>query len=1431
MNADSPSTCLAEIIVTLQAEGLEKAADLLAVLPLGRRMGFVLFLDTQEQVAQLTKQLSTSPPLPAVTAADGMPILADQLHVSAAGAFNVTAGALHALAPASRSDPRAAFDDMLRDLAMSHGAKAVAIMPRASRQLPGAELFREAGGHLIDAELALRHAGWAEELFQGETTPPARLDPKSVEARPLRARRAARRAIPPSESPRMDAAIGAASQKPEGLLGDPADLAMLEERFLPALAAARAPASAHLRVWVPGCGTGEAAYAIAMAANAAAIQAGLALQVLASDPSAAAIDQARRGIYPREAVAKIPPSHVGRYLREQDGEWRVEDALRSRIVFGTHELLHDPPFSRIDLIACPSLPGALLPATRSRVLGAFRFALNPAGLLYLPEGEEVPADAGFDPISVRPHLLRRIAAMDSARAPARRNASAQAMPQDLALAKRAAAEEFNPAAILIDAARGVAATVGPVERFAEVAIGDTPEDLLSHAAPWLRRGLSHAVTKAWRTGQDQSWQALRPGTDSIAQPVAIRARHLRDGDRALLLVSLHELPVAAPAGAPQPSRPIDPDLAEESETLREAIESQRLQLAALRQQASLAREEALSLQEELASAHAQLEEERRRQRGVERLQDILRSCGIAMLVLDPALSIRFFTSSPLLPFRMIPGDIGRPLADIAPLVDDPDLLEGAARVLATRGTASRELEGPDGAWLMRRIHPCLDRHEAVTGLVVTYADIRETKAAGNRADALRGMAADIVQSYGRPVVMMDANLHVVFANDAFHETFGSDDGHDDENTLRLLIGPALRAVPHLATFLTGRDDRFERIEDCVIQATLPAMGLRTLRLAVSRVPPGRTLIVVEDVTERVVATAGLEKAKAAAERANREKSRLLATISQELRPSLRDIEELSQGLREPEGPAGLTPKQRGLEIGLREMSGILDALQDGARLDLGTFNMSSSTFALGALLEEIDLDFTQEVRARGLRWRVLASERVVVSDAQLLHQVLRNLISVLLRYTATGRILVGCRRRGELLGLEVWSEGLQIPLPVLRASFDPRVDGPAFGESADASRFGLEVAHRLSELLGHPIRLETRVPGTPAFIMELPTAARPATRLLSGGDQEGQRPILIVGEMSMLADSLRLLLEQDGYTAMLATDAPYAIGLAVEHPPALIVAEYELPGRLTGLDLARRIGDTQDPPPPAILLTGDLPAALLHDIASADFTHVPESIRPEELLELIRRQLPRASAPATMPASLGRIFIVNSDATSRLAMGEWLQNHGWVTECFASAEVFLDSDTPERRGCVLVDWSLAGMGGLALLGILRPLSHRLPVIMLAEQGDIRLAVRAISEGAIDFIKRPVQYDALLRSIEKAMLKVAASAQHQASRTELTVRLASLTQRQREILERIVAGMPNKIIAAELNLSQRTVENHRAALMSKLGARSLSELIRIVVAAP
>jgi two-component system, chemotaxis family, CheB/CheR fusion protein len=177
-----------------------------------------------------------------------------------------------------------------------------------------------------------------------------------------------------------------------------------------------------------------------------------------------------------------------------------------------------------------------------------------------------------------------------------------------------------------------------------------------------------------------------------------------------------------------------------------------------------------------------------------------------------------------------------------------------------------------------------------------------------------------------------------------------------------------------------------------------------------------------------------------------------------------------------------------------------------------------------------------------------------------------------------------------------------------------------------------------------------------------------------------------------------------------------------------------------------------------------------------------------------------------------------------------LDASGKRVEAYASAEAFLAAFNPHRDGCLLVDAGMPGMSGLELLQRLKDEGARLPSIMITGNGDVPMAVKAMRAGAADFIEKPVGREELLASIERAMERTRDATKLTAWHDSAATCIAGLTTRQREIMEMVLAGHPSKNIAADLGISQRTVEKHRAAVMKRTGSKSLPALARLAIAA-
>jgi FixJ family two-component response regulator len=191
------------------------------------------------------------------------------------------------------------------------------------------------------------------------------------------------------------------------------------------------------------------------------------------------------------------------------------------------------------------------------------------------------------------------------------------------------------------------------------------------------------------------------------------------------------------------------------------------------------------------------------------------------------------------------------------------------------------------------------------------------------------------------------------------------------------------------------------------------------------------------------------------------------------------------------------------------------------------------------------------------------------------------------------------------------------------------------------------------------------------------------------------------------------------------------------------------------------------------------------------------------------------------------VYIVDDDEAVRDSLVTLLEARGYRTKAFANAEAFLESGAaPSLPGCLLLDVNLPGVGGLSLLQQIGHVSPHLPVLMITGMGQVATAVQAMKAGALDFLEKPLDADALFALVDRAL---AASAQASASaehRAKAKAWLDRLTPRERSVFDHLAKGKTNKQIAAELKISPRTVEIHRANLMEKLGATSVSDLIRL-----
>jgi two-component system, chemotaxis family, CheB/CheR fusion protein len=877
------------------------------------------------------------------------------------------------------------------------------------------------------------------------------------------------------------------------------------------------------------------------------------------------------------------------------------------------------------------------------------------------------------------------------------------------------------------------------------------------------------------------------------------------------------------------------------------------ELQSANEELETSKEELQSLNEELTALNSQLSETVERERGTATdLQNTMNSSEIAMLFLDGNLAIRLFTPAAKSMFSVIASDIGRPLADLARLINDTHLLGDARTVLAGDVPPNREVMAENGAWYTRRILPYRTGDDHAEGVVVTFNDISERKTAERAIEAERSYSDNIINTIRQPLVVLDEEFCVISASRSFYDTFSVepeetvgrhldaiDDGHFDIAALRgfldrLRLGEAV-------------------IEDFEIEMALPARGTRSLlvnALAICEEPlaPRKVLVTIDDITERKRASEALEVAKRIAEQANLGKSRFLAAASHDLRQPLQTLSLLRGILAKRIKDQSSSRLVAKLDATLSAMSGMLNTLLDINQLEAGIVRPEIVEFPINTVLDRLGTEFAYHATAKELAWRVVTSSLNVRSDPRLLEQTLRNLLANAVKYTEQGKILLGCRRRGDKLRIEVWDTGIGIPAGQLKAIFEE------FHQLNNSARernrglgLGLSIVQRISDLLGHAIDVRSWPDRGSVFAIEVPLGEN-NQRLPSGAKriEELTGPtgaILIVEDDPAVREMLAILFEGEGHrtTALAGTNEALALAARGALLPDVIIADYNLPGELTGAEVIARLRESLHREIPAIILTGDISSDTLRKIAHAGCVHLSKPAEPETLTQQIQdflaaKQRPKSGGTARqtdLSATGGprpTVFVVDDDRTVRDDMQELLHEHGYLAEAYASGEAFLAVDRPDRKGCLVTDALMPGMGGIALLERLKVENRGLPAIMITGHGDIAMAIQAMKAGAADFLEKPVRPDELLASIGRALERIRDSGKLAEWRKTAAERLARLTSRERDVLDLVVRGRPNKIIAHDLGISQRTVENHRSAVMKRTGVASLPDLIRLVMAA-
>ena len=553
---------------------------------------------------------------------------------------------------------------------------------------------------------------------------------------------------------------------------DPAAFATFAEVVLPRLFRDKTSYD-HVRVWVSACATGEEAYSVAMllAEEASTLPEPPRIQVFGTDLDSSAIAVARDGMYSEADVADVGDARLRRFFSAEPGGFRVKRELRETVLFATHNVIRDPPFSHLDAITCRNLLIYLNRTAQGQVLDTFHFALRPGGYLWLGQSESAEVKESLFV------LLDKSAHLYEARTATTRLTLGYREPVELARATpppsepwfgrlpagilhQRLLERYAPPSVVIDDDFRVLHMSARAGRFIAISGGEPSHNLLNLLRPELRGDLRAAVLQAMHSRESVQIDALATALEDRVVPVSLIVRPvLRDGDppRGLFLILFDDHGgVAASPPVRSLARSGDPaDREDELTQLRSQLRATVDQYETQQEDAKAANEELQAMNEELRSAAEELETGKEELQSVNEelttvnqelkvkinelaqtnydFQNLITATEIGTIFLDADLRIKFSTPSARDVFNLQDSDIGRPLSDITSQLLKETLHDDVRTVLQHLTIIDREIQARDGRWYLIRVRPYRGGGLSTSGVVITFHDISERHDAEMRA--------------------------------------------------------------------------------------------------------------------------------------------------------------------------------------------------------------------------------------------------------------------------------------------------------------------------------------------------------------------------------------------------------------------------------------------------------------------------------------------------------------------------------------------------------------------------------------------------------------------------------------------------------------------------------------------------------------------------
>jgi two-component system, chemotaxis family, CheB/CheR fusion protein len=724
---------------------------------------------------------------------------------------------------------------------------------------------------------------------------------------------------------------------------EPASFKVLQDKVFAAIVKSRIPQE-PIRIWVPGCSSGEEVYSLAIAFleflgdNAVAAP----LQIFGTDVSESALEKARSGTYIENIALDVSPERLRRWFVRTDRGYQISKDIREACIFARQNVAADPPFSRIDLISCRNLLIYLDGVLQSRVMPIFHYALKATGFLLLGNSESIGGSFDlFKAIDKRAKVYtKKITGRFSGISFSRRleedipkQSIAMAAAQPVSNLQQAAdsfiVSRFAPVGVIIDGEYKIIQFRGSTGDYLEPSPGLASFHLLKMARGHLGAELRSLIQQAKSTGRPVRKEGVSFKTQyQKARELSIEVAPIRE-DRAadyhFLVLFEERAPAplsvetsAAPA-APQNTESINGEVVELRKELAAAdrqLQSTIEESEATTEELKSANEEIMSSNEELQSTNEELETAKEELQSTNEelttvndevqarnselnllnndLTNFLASVNVPVVMLGTDLRIRRFTPMTQRVFNLIPTDIGRPFGDIKPKVHVPHLEKRIAEVIDTVTTHEQEVVDSDGRFYQLSIRPYRTPEKKIEGAVLVFLDIDSVKQAGLQLAEAKTYAEAIVEAVFDPLLVLDADFVIQRANSAYYQLFQTE-ARQTENRSLFALDKSQWDIPEIRRLLQATFKHRRKSGPVEITEHFSRIGERSLLinarplLRTSGKPP-LILLTLADITAR--------------KRAEREKAKLTLELGKERALFEAVLRQMGMGVAIFEAPGG-----------------------------------------------------------------------------------------------------------------------------------------------------------------------------------------------------------------------------------------------------------------------------------------------------------------------------------------------------------------------------------------------------------------------------------------------------------------------------------------------------------------------------------------------